>query len=155
MMNFSPCRGCANAETRSKETTFLAVDPCSLDCIELACWQKAVGKASMVGDPQPWQCEICRRPGIDKYCAACRDRVSTELQRRLSIPPPPKIQSGPKQKKINHYKWFYTMKKKSSSVCQICGGAVVPGKPVMCRRCAPSKGNYQHAHVDCLEAAGC
>jgi hypothetical protein len=149
--NISPCRQCPkNAENSMAADE--SVKGCIPQCVELACWQKARTIAEISGRlPLPGHCAICGYPGPDVFCNLCRARESEKISRRAALPPPPKNNFGPKQKKLNNYKWVYGKKQKTAAICHLCEESVEPGNPVLWRRCAPSKGNYQYVHPECLE----
>lgn len=146
----SPCVGCPNAETRSKDGTFESVEACSPDCVVLACYQKALSIAEKVGVPKPGTCAICHDPSTKTYCSRCVMRVSDELDRKRNPPP---IKKLPPRQKINpkKLKWFYIPKLRKPHICEICNVNILVGDEAMARHTAPGQGNYRHAHRSCIE----
>ena len=151
MISISPCRGCANAETRSKEGLVDAMDACITTCVKLACYQKALSIAEKVGVPNLGTCAICRRPDTDTYCQVCRERASAELARRAALTPKKTITHGPRKINLKNMKWFLILKPRDSHKCEVCENETPPGVDVMARHTAPGKGNYRYAHRECLD----
>ena len=150
MINSSPCLGCQN-EQEYKDNRFDSEKQCMKSCVTLACHQKAISKAEMIGEPPPGVCAICRRPGEHMYCDTCRATVADEIARRLKPAPLPKRNFGPKTDKSlpRHYQWI--IKRKKSAKCEICGKICPAEKPAMARNMSKVRGNYRYIHVECFE----
>jgi len=152
--NESPCRNCKNAETRSKESCFEAAAACTADCVELACYQKALSIAEKIGEQKPGQCAICRRPSDFAYCGPCCERVKKEIAHRNAPIPNKHVSAIPKKPRVINPKkmsWFVILKSRSIKQCEICLVNIPEGEEVMARHTSVTRGNYRYAHRDCVE----
>lgn len=146
--HLSPCRGCNKEKLETVDDESVKI--CSVDCLDLVCWQTALAKAEQRGGLLAAfdECAICLRPEANMYCVKCRTAIFESIALR-GLLSKPRATPARVQRVSGKYHYRRITKKSQKAKCEWCGCFIFPGDEGMARRCGNAKAVYKYACPDC------